>query len=96
MSATTDMAGNEVLTDHIVQLDDSNPPFAYCLIVVTDVYSWGIQGYALAPHESSPRLAFVRAKKENYRLVGAAWKVHSPFLGGGEREDGNAEQPNEQ
>lgn len=68
--------------DDIVQLDPEkteNPMFAGCLMVVTDVKSWGVQGYvqAFGTRESSGGQAYYRASWGTFEPTGgkAIWLV---------------------
>lgn len=57
----------------IVQIKPgSDKTFGACLMIVTEVRSWGAQGYFHIPGRDG--LAFYRANHENMTLVGsAAW-----------------------
>lgn len=75
-----DLAGRAVVADDIVQLspDAKNPMFAGCLLVVTEVKTWGVQGYvqALGEHGQPGGQAYYRAEWDEVELVGrAAWVV---------------------
>lgn len=66
----------------IVQLDPektSNQAFAGCFMVVTDVKSWGVQGYVqtLGDREESGGQAYYRAENGTYEATGgkAKWRV---------------------
>lgn len=50
--------------------------FAACLMVITEVFSWGVQGYVSCPvsRDEMPGLAFVRKKYAELEVVGrASW-----------------------
>jgi hypothetical protein len=64
----------------IVQLDPQlteNPMFAGCLMVVTEVKSWGVQGYvqSLGENGSPGGQAYYRAKEGTFESTGgrAVW-----------------------
>lgn len=59
----------------IVQLDPvetANPSFAGCLMIVTDVKGWGVQGYVSVPAKVEPIRAFYRASTGTFTKVGKA------------------------
>lgn len=68
----------EITAGCIVQLspiDTENKAFAGCFLVVTEVYSWGVQGYVQALGENkdtSGGQAYYRAKNGTFELVGVA------------------------
>lgn len=52
--------------------------FVGCLVVVTEVKSWGIQGYVPVPtsRDEAPGLAFVRLAADKFVRVGAVeWMI---------------------
>lgn len=65
-----------------------NKAFAACLVVVSEVKSWGIQGYvqALGTREEMGGQAYIRVKWEDLELVGAAYWVTQSI--GEDVEDG--------
>lgn len=58
----------------IVQIDPTheNKMFAGCLMIVTEVKSWGLQGYISCPEskDKMPGVAYFRCKKEECEPVG--------------------------
>lgn len=38
-----------VVPGDVVQLDATDPKFAYCFLVVTEAKSWGVVGYVQVP-----------------------------------------------
>lgn len=77
------MKPRTIEVDDIVQLSPEgagNRAFAGCLMVVTEVYSWGAQGYvqALGGTCATPgRQAYYRARWEEMEPTGgiAPWRV---------------------
>jgi hypothetical protein len=64
----------------VVQLSPTvgNPMFAYCMMTVTEVKSWGAQGYvqALGENGEPGGQAYYRAKWEEMEYVGKAmWAI---------------------
>lgn len=53
----------------IVQITNIEHTWFPCLIIVDDIKSFGIQGYAICPGEGE---AYIRLKKEDYSKVGKA------------------------
>ena len=56
----------------------TNPAFAGAFLVVTKVYSWGVQGYvqSLGDRDNPGCLAYYRLKSGEFRPIGsAAWWV---------------------
>ena len=66
---------------HLVQLNPetvTNKMFTACIMVVTEVKSWGAQGYvqALGENGQPGGAAFYRAKWDEMELVGIAeWSI---------------------
>lgn len=59
----------------IVQLDPietGNPAFSACLMVVSEIYDWGVQGYVTVPDKGQ---AYYRAKHGTFERTGgkAVW-----------------------
>lgn len=68
---------DELKPGDIVQLDPEktgNPAFAACLMVVTEVRGWGVQGYvqALGDREKPGGQAYYRAENGTFVRVGIA------------------------
>ena len=62
----------------IVQIDpEHDPRFGGCLMVVTELKSWGVQGHVAIPHEGGPQQAYYRCPFENMERVGHAEWVRS-------------------
>jgi hypothetical protein len=64
----------------VVQLGPNviNPVFQYCFMVVTDIKSWGCQGYvqSLGKDGNTGGLAYYRAKHDEMQYVGkSVWFV---------------------
>jgi len=61
----------------VMQIDPAHDEvFGGCLLIVTEVKSWGVQGYVDIPAPKDERgLAFYRCKYENCALVGPAMWV---------------------
>ena len=69
-----------MVEDDVVQLgpETENPMFAGCMLTVTEVYPWGVQGYvqALGTDGKPGGQGYYRAKIGTYELVGqAVWVV---------------------
>ena len=59
----------------VVQIDpESDGKFAACLMVVTEVKGWGLQGYVTVPGSvvGGSGRAFYRVKHDNYVKIGPA------------------------
>ncbi len=59
----------------IVQIDpESDGKFAACLMVVTEVKNWGLQGYVTVPGSivGGSGAAYYRVNHDNYVKVGVA------------------------
>ena len=58
----------------IVQITNENHHWYPCLIIVSDVKSFGCQGYVLIPHNDGelPDIAYIRLSSEEYEQVGKA------------------------
>lgn len=72
--------GRDIAAGHIVQLDPAtttNPMFGGCLMVVTEIKSWGVQGYVqgLGADGKCGGQAFYRAKFGTFEPTGgrAVW-----------------------
>ncbi len=67
----TEKAG-EIEPGDIVQIAPEHVSiFAGCLVIVTEVKSWGVQGYVTVPARGD---AYVRIETEEFQRVGrAAW-----------------------
>ncbi len=77
------MKANEELKEGaVVQLDPEkalNTMFSGCMLVVTEVKPWGVQGYvqALGTNGSQGGQAYYRAEWDEIELVGrAVWDVN--------------------
>jgi hypothetical protein len=72
------MEKQELIVGHLVQLNPEligNKAFAGCIMVVTDVYEWGVQGYVQALGESRDYpggQAYYRAQWPEIEYVGLA------------------------
>ena len=75
----TPQDGQKLTTGDIVQLagNTGNLAFAYCLMIVDEVKSWGVQGYvqALGTREEIGGQAFYRAPWDEIESTGgkARW-----------------------
>lgn len=62
--------------DAVVQLgpNTENPMFKFCMLTVTEVYPWGVQGYvqALGKDGEPAGQAYYRAKNGTFEVVGQA------------------------
>ena len=58
----------------IVQITNKGHHWFPCLIIVTEVKSWGIQGYMTIPSntEATNGDAYIRLKTEEFEIVGEA------------------------
>jgi hypothetical protein len=71
--------GRQLTRGDIVQIGDhpSNPAFTFCLMVVNEVKSWGVQGYVptLGTREEIGGRAYYRAAWNEIEATGgkAAW-----------------------
>jgi hypothetical protein len=61
----------------IVQITNSAHRWFPCLIIVTEVKTWGIQGYITIPNGEETGNAFVRINSEDYKKVGYAIYVRA-------------------
>jgi len=63
-----------VYQDDIVQIVDRNHHWFPCLVVVSDVKSWGIQGYVTIPtNDNEPNgNAYIRLETAQFDRVGRA------------------------
>ena len=71
---------DEVKVGSVVQLspDTTNPMFACCMLTVTEVKNWGVQGFVQGLGEGGKPggQAFYRAKWSDFELVGTAvWSI---------------------
>ncbi len=63
----------EVQQGDVVQIDpESHARFAACLMVVTDVKNWGLQGYIIVPGVTGSDRAYYRVNNGGYAKVGVA------------------------
>jgi hypothetical protein len=72
------MFATDLEPGHLVQLNPEtvgNKAFAGCILVVTELKSWGVMGYvqALGTREGGGGQAYYRAKWEEFELVGKAF-----------------------
>ena len=58
--------------DDVVQILPPNK-WAGCFLTVTEVKSWGVQGYIKIPEKG---LAYYRLEHEEYIFIGQAYLVH--------------------
>ena len=58
----------------IVQIIDEKNPWFPCLLIVTEVKKWGIQGYVKTPKHDG--LAFYRVVYGSFKTVGRAFIVY--------------------
>lgn len=58
----------------IVQITDPNHHWYPCLIIVSEVKSWGIQGYISIPNDNQGNVgnAYIRLPNESFEMVGKA------------------------
>lgn len=56
----------------IIQITDKSDKWFPCLLVVSEVKSWGVQGYVTIPHSESVGNAYYRIEKGKYEVVGFA------------------------
>jgi len=59
----------EIKKGDIVQVTSSENKWYPCLVIVSDVKEFGIQGYTSMPTQGD---AYIRLKKEEYEIVGEA------------------------
>jgi len=59
----------------IVQVDPSKEMFGGCMVVVTEVKNWGVQGYVQSPGVEGQ--AYIRLPFEDFEPTGgkAVWRV---------------------
>ena len=62
----------EAVEGSIVQITDASHEWLGCLLIVTEVKSFGIQGYAEIPLKGQ---AYLRVDREKYEVVGRAAMV---------------------
>ena len=53
----------------IIQITDSNDKWFPCLLIVSEVKSWGVQAYITVPYKGS---AYYRIEFGKFELVGVA------------------------
>jgi hypothetical protein len=65
----------EIQPFEIVQVDPSKEMFGGCMVVVTEVKTWGIQGYVQSA--GVPGQQYIRLKHEDFERTGgkAVWTV---------------------
>jgi hypothetical protein len=67
----------------IVQITDQAHPWFPCLLLVTEVKSWGIQGFAAIPQSNdgstAPGQAFNRLRWEQIERIGPAVVIPAPY-----------------
>jgi len=70
-------AYHKVQVGDIVQVNPEKDTFGACMVVVTEVRSWGIQGYV--QNAGQVGQAYIRLKTEDFELTGgrAVWIVAS-------------------
>ena len=66
------MAEGELKVGDIVQITGESQRWCGCFVVVTELKSFGIQGYMPVPHVNTVGTAYVRLNKEDYERVGTA------------------------
>lgn len=61
----------------VVQIDPAHDPvFGACLLVVTEVKSWGVQGYVPIPKHPSSVEAYYRVPFDKIQRIGTAEWVY--------------------
>lgn len=62
-------------TGEIVQVNPSHEVFGGCMVVVTEVKSWGVQGYVQSAGVAGQQ--YIRLKHDDYESTGgmAIWMV---------------------
>jgi hypothetical protein len=74
------MAGDpRIQVGSVVQIDpDHDPAFGACLLIVTEVKAWGVQGYVRIPSKSATGSgdAYYRVAFDKVAYVGEAAWVH--------------------
>lgn len=69
----------------IVQIaPEHDARFGCCLMVVSELKKWGVEGYVSIPHKNGSRQAYYRCPFEEMELVGHAEWVISHAVNGGE------------
>lgn len=61
----------------VVQIDAEDPVFAYCFLTVTELKSFGVQGYVQVPKHPSSVQAFYRVQSGRITRIGRAEFVDS-------------------
>lgn len=58
----------------VVQITNDDHHWFACLIVVTEVRSWGVIGYAMLPtNDDKPNgTAYIRLKNDDFQVIGMA------------------------
>lgn len=64
--------GVDVSVGDVVQIDGDDPRFAYCYLTVTEVKTWGVQGYVQVPHSAHSAQAFYRCPFARLTRIGIA------------------------
>lgn len=75
-----EMIATDIEEGTIVQINPAKPKFGGMLLCVTEVYSWGVQGYLFSYFNFEAvrykEKAFVRVNREDFEIVGCmAWLV---------------------
>ena len=62
----------EIAVGDIVQIDSTDPAFAYCALTVTAVRPWGVIGFVQIPDRPRSVQAFYRVQFARVRRIGTA------------------------
>lgn len=71
---------SEIAEGGIVQITDENHPWFPCLVIVSEVKSWGIEGYVTIPRNDGEPCgnAYIRLESRVFERVGASAIVRVP------------------
>lgn len=61
-----------VRVNDVVQIDGTDPTLAYCFLTVTEVKSWGVQGFVKVPQPPVSADAYYRVPFDRLAKIGVA------------------------
>jgi len=63
----------EIVKNDLVQIIDENHGWFPCILVVSEVKSFGVQAYVTLPNQGD---AYIRLNRQDYKKVGESLVVH--------------------
>lgn len=60
----------EYQVNDVVQISPHVPVFGGCMMIVTEVHVWGLQGFVMVPMPGGASAAFYRAEQGYYARIG--------------------------